>query len=381
MQNHLKLRAVGFFLCALALTAAHHKSATVALMVNAANRFVESLNTRFQRPMTVFKFDAADRTNWHYFPEGNFTQTHGYERNGITFAEMDAKQQHLAHGLLSTGLSKTGYAKAVDVMALEDIVRVIEADTTGHRDTQGFHFTIFGEPSLTAIWGWRVEGHHLSLHYTIENGKLVSASPTFFGANPHEVAQGPHKGMRALADEEDLALALLQSLGPEKQKRAVFSDVAPFDILTMAHTRAELEGEPQGLPASEMNETEYGMLLALIDEYAGNVPSDVAARRMKAARDTPRDELLFAWAGRIGRPKAQEVVVGSLTTGNREVGGNYYRVQAPTFLIEYDNTQNQSNHSHSVWRDFEGDFGLDVLALHHRQYDHGISGRQEIAAD
>ena len=177
MQNHLKLRAVGFFLCALALTAAHHKSATVALMVNAANRFVESLNTRFQRPMTVFKFDAADRTNWHYFPEGGFTQTHGYERNGITFAEMDAKQQHLAHGLLSTGLSKTGYAKAVDVMALEDIVRVIEADTTGHRDTQGFHFTIFGEPSLTAIWGWRVEGHHLSLHYTIENGKLVSASP------------------------------------------------------------------------------------------------------------------------------------------------------------------------------------------------------------
>ena len=381
MQKHVRLRAVGLFACALALTAAHHQGATEALMVSAANRFVESLNDRFQRPMTVFKFEAADRTNWHYFPEGGFTQTHGYERNGVTFAEMDDKQQHLAHGLLSTGLSKTGYIKAVDVMTLEDVVRVIEADTTGHRDTQGFHFTIFGEPSLTATWGWRVEGHHLSLHYTLQNGKLISASPTFFGANPHEVAQGPHTGMRALAAEEDLALALLQSLDPEKQKKAVFSDVAPFDILTMADTRAELEGEPQGLPASEMNDKEYATLLALIDEYASNVPSDIAAKRMKSARDTPRDELLFAWAGRIGRPKTQATAVGSLTTGNREVGGNYYRVQAPTFLIEYDNTQNQSNHSHSVWRDFEGDFGLDVLALHHRQYDHGIPGHEEIAAD
>ena len=187
--------------------------------------------------------------------------------------------------------------------------------------------------------------------------------------------------MRALAAEEDLGLALVQSLGPEKQKKAVFSDVAPFDILTMADTRAELEGEAQGLPASEMNDKQYATLLALVDEYAGNVPSDVAARRMKAARETPRDDLLFAWAGRTDRPKAEATAIGSLTTGNREVGGNYYRVQAPTFLIEYDNTQNQSNHSHSVWRDFEGDFGLDVLALHHRQYDHGIPGQQEIAAD
>ena len=167
-------------------------------MVGVATRLIDSLD-KFQKPSTVFKFDSADRLNWHYFPEGGFTQEYGYVRNGLTLDRMDPKQRHLAYGLMSTGLSRQGFVKAMDVMTLEEIVRVIEDDTTGHRDAENFHFTIFGTPSLTENWGWRVEGHHLSLHYTIKNGELVSSSPTFFGANPHEVAQGPHKGMIALA--------------------------------------------------------------------------------------------------------------------------------------------------------------------------------------
>ncbi len=341
-------------------------------MVGVATRLIDSLD-KFQKPSTVFNFDSADRTNWHYFPEGGFTQEYGYVRNGLTLDRMDPKQRHLAYGLMSTGLSRQGFVKAMDVMTLEEIVRVIEDDTTGHRDAENFHFTIFGTPSLTENWGWRVEGHHLSLHYTIKNGELISSSPTFFGANPHEVAQGPHKGMIALAREEDLAVALLKSLDASRQKQAIYDDTAPFDIITMADRRAKLDGAPQGLPASKMNPKQFGMLMELIAEYAYNMPAEIAAARMKAAEDTPRDQLYFAWAGQIGRPKPEPVVIGRLTTGNRELKGNYYRVQAPSFLIEYANTQNQSNHSHSVWRDYDGDFGLDVLSRHYRLDDHGLA--------
>jgi hypothetical protein len=257
-------------------------------------------------------------------------------------------------------------------MSLEEIVRVFEADTTGHRDPDNYHFTMFGKPSLTSTWGWRVEGHHLSLHFTMKQGRLISSSPTFFGANPHEVPQGEHKGLRALAGEEDLARAFLKSLAPDQRKIALFSDIAPEDILTLATVRAKLEGAPQGIPASKLTEKQYQGLLDLLGEYANNMPPEVAAERMKIVRQTPRAQLFFGWAGDIERGAPKPVKIGVPTTGNRAEKGNYYRIQAPTFLIEYDNTQNQSNHSHSVWRDLQGDFGLDAMALHYRM-DHGYS--------
>ena len=224
---------------------------------------------------------------------------------------------------------------------------------------------------MTGDWGWRVEGHHVSLHYVIRNGELMAASPTFLGANPHEVPQGLHKGMRALAREEDLARTLLKSLEPKMQKKAIFDKQAPYDIVTLAEKRAELEGEPKGLPASAMSDSQYQGLLALIAEYANTMPPEIASRRMKAARDAPRDKLFFGWAGDVERPAAKPIEIGGKTTENRHLAGNYYRIQSPTFLIEYANTQNQSNHSHSVWREFEGDFGYDVLAAHFRGVGHG----------
>ena len=171
-----------------------------------------------------------------------------------------------------------------------------------------------------------------------------------------------------------MAVALLKSLNAEQQRQAIYQEVAPEDILTMADRRAKIEGDLKGLPASRMTEAQYEGLMELIGEYAGNMPREVAASRMKTARETPRDQLYFAWAGRIGRPKPEAVPIGGRTTGNRDSRGNYYRIQAPTFLIEYDNTQNLSNHSHSVWRDYENDFGFDVLADHYRRYDHGTPG-------
>ena len=369
MKKHALLRLACLLLCAAAMAAAYRAAKTETLMAESAVLLVESLSP-FQKAYTVFPFASPHRKEWHYFPESGFTAEYGYVRNGITFNQMDPKQAHFANALLAAGLSNNGFVKAKKVMALEDIVRVIEDDTTGHRDANQFHFTIFGDPSAQGTWAWRVEGHHLSLHYTIKNGMLISSAPMFFGANPHEVAQGPHVGFRVLAAEEDAAVDLLQSLDAAQTKAAVFTDIAPYDIVTMADERAAIEGEPQGIAASKLTEEQYEKLLDLIAVYAANMPPEVAAKRLKAARGTPKDQLYFGWAGRPDRAAPKPVPIGGRTTGNRETNGNYYRIQSPTFLIEYDNTQNQSNHSHSVWRNFDNDFGLDVLALHHRRFDH-----------
>ena len=370
MTRDLWFRLLALLVCAVALTAAYRHSKTETVMADTANRFLDSL-TPDQKTASVFDFGSKERVKWHYFPERGFKQEYGHDRRGITFKEMDPKQRLLAQALLSTGLSQPGLLKALNVMSMEEVVRVMENDTTGHRDAERYHFTIFGKPSPDGLWGWRVEGHHVSLNFAIRNGRLISSSPTFFGANPHEVPEGPHKGMRALAREEDRGMALVKSLDAKQRQQAIFLEIAPYDIVTMASVRAKLEGEPRGIPASKLNDRQLGMLMDLIDEYASNMPPEVAAERMKAVKEAPRDRIFFGWAGATERKPPQPTVVGNLTTGNRAEKGNYYRIHGPAFLIEYDNTQNQSNHSHSVWRDFHGDFGLDLLALHYRQYKHG----------
>jgi hypothetical protein len=270
---------------------------------------------------------------------------------------MSSQQQRLADALLSAGLSKSGFIKASTIMSLEEILRVLEKDIpAGRRDPERYYIGFFGEPSATGTWGWCLEGHHVSLNFTLKDGKLVSSSPTFFGANPHEVREGPRAGLRVLSSEEDVARNLMKSLDAAQQKQALIAEKAPGDILTGPSIRAKLEGDPQGLLASKMNAKQFETLQDLIAVYAHNLPDDVAARRLEAVKGTPRDKIRFAWAG-----------------GVEKGVGDYYRVQGPTFLIEYNNTQGQNNHSHTVWREFQGDFGFDVLAMHHRLFDHGLA--------
>lgn len=323
---------------------------TASLMIECAKRFLAALDTD-QRNRVVIPFDADERMNWHFIP--NNTQvavdTLG-ERKGLAMREMTPDQRHLAGGLLAAGLSQTGYIKAVTIMSLEDVLKAIENDSGERRNPEKYYFSVFGTPSDDGSWGYRVEGHHLSQNYTVVNGSVIDG-PSFFGANPAEVRQGSRKGLRTLAGEDDLGIELIHALDDETRKIAIVDPTGYKEILTAASRKAALQGQPSGLSASRMNDMQFDALMALVEEYARNVPTDLAEGRIAQVNKAGRN-IYFAWSG-----------------GIKQGDPHYYRVQAPSFLIEFDDTQDNANHIHSVWRDFRGDFGQDMLQ-HHYQADH-----------
>ena len=329
-------------LCASALFGAYYRSGPGGVMASAANNFLASLSAE-QRAKAVFPFGTEERTNWHYIPR---------TRKGMAFKEMDASQRYLAHALLSAGLSRRGYLKATTIMSLEKILHDQEQGRGPGRDSALYYFSVFGDPSASATWGWRVEGHHLSLNFTLVSGQPIVWTPSFFGANPAEVKQGSRKGLRTLAREEDLARELLKLLDRKQQTIAVIDRTAPSDILTRADRWVKI-GSPKGLPMTRMDTKQKELLTALLEEYASNMPAELAQARMDRLRKVGLEKIHFAWAG-----------------GSESGQPHYYRIQGPTFLIEYDNIQNNANHIHSVWRDFQGDFGRDLLAAHYRESHH-----------
>ena len=362
MRRTVLFRAAALTL-GVGLAAIAYHATTEDLMVSSANAWLASLNSN-QVTAAQFKLDNPDYERWHYVPDNSFTTQRGYGRNGLTYRDMSPEQRSLADALLAASLSRAGFVSVKTIMSLEEVLRIQENDNTGRRDVDVYHVSIFGKPSMDGRWAWRMEGHHVSLHFLMQDGKLVSTAPEFLGANPHVVLDGPRKGVRPLGAREDTARKLMMSLGDSLKKKALVAEKAYRDILTTADSRAELENEPQGLSASELSQAQYEMLLATADQYAVSLPAEQAEARMKRVRATPRDQLFFAWAG-------------SIEPG----GGDYYRIQSPEFLIEYDNVQNGNNHSHTVWREFKGDFGRDLLAAHYQLDDHGLGLDRSVAAD
>jgi hypothetical protein len=328
----------------IGLVAAAERSSSA--MAPAATKFLASLSAD-QRAKATFPFsDSKERENWHYIPR---------ERKGLPIKAMSDGQRTFAKGLLRTGLSQPGYLTATAIMDLETVLGDLER-RDGHativRDPELYFFSIFGTPSASETWGWRVEGHHLSLNFTVVNGTLVASTPSFFGSNPAEVRDGPEKGLRILKGEEDAARALLQSLDRDQRRAATITNVAPNEIVTTNKVKVD-PLSPVGLAAAKMTTAERDLLTKLLDVYTSPMAPDVASDRMAKLKAAGIEKITFAWAGEEahGRP-------------------HYYRVQGPTFLIEYDNTQNDANHIHSVWRDFNGDFGEDLLREHLKQVQH-----------
>lgn len=313
-------------------------------MARAASAFLDSLSPE-QRAKATFEFKGDERGNWHFIPK---------PRNGLTIKEMKPAQRNLALSLLHSGLSDHGFGKATNIMSLELILKQMESGRgTIIRDPEVYYFSVFGKPEPAGTWGWRVEGHHLSANFTIVKGELLSGTPSFFGSNPAEVRQGARKGLRVLAEEEDLARALLKMLDADQRKAAIIEATAPRDILTV-NKRKVTPLETVGVPAAKLTRAQTEQLQALVKAYVNRVRPEMAEADLKRIDQAGWDKLSFAWAG--GAEKGQP---------------HYYRVQGPTFLLEYDNTQNDANHIHSVWRDFDNDFGEDLLRRHYSETPHG----------
>lgn len=315
-------------------------------MAEVANLFLSVL-TPEQKTKATFKFEDEERINWHFIPR---------ERKGLPLKEMTPQQELLAHALLNTGLGFRGAAKAVTIMSLEEVLWQMEGakapDEAGKaavrvkRDPEQYFVSIFGTPEMKGTWGWRIEGHHLSLNFTIKDGQLLRASPTFFGTNPGEVRQGNLMGLRVLGKEEDLGRELVKSLNDEQWKKALFDAVAPKEMITAAEKRVS-PLKPDGLSNADMTTEQKAKLKEIITEYTDRVRPEIAAELWAEIDKSP---VFFAWAG--GKERGEP---------------HYYRVQGATFLIEYDNVQGEANHPHSVFRSFEGDFGRDILAEHHKE--------------
>jgi len=319
-------------------TAVEMESETARRMAEAATTFFVSLTVE-QQGRAFFPLESDERLNWHYIPR---------ERRGLPWKEMNGSQRKFAHALLSSGLSRRGYAKAVDIMGLESILAELEGPNRRFpRDPDLYHVTLFGTPSDESSWGWRVEGHHISVNFIVVSGNRIAPTPNFFGANPARVPQGPLEGLRVLAAEEDLARHLMASLDAAQEARAVIDTVAPADIITTAEPRVEIDA-PSGLGATSMTEDQRRLLMDLVVEYTSRMPDDVAGTRMNQIEKDGKGYIHFAWAG-----------------SQKPGEGHYYRLHGPSFLIEYDNTQNNANHIHTVWRNLKGDWGDDLLRGHY----------------
>jgi Protein of unknown function (DUF3500) len=311
---------------------AHDASAEMAM---AANNFLADL-TPEQKAKATFDVKDAERENWHYIPRA---------RKGLPFKEMSPAQKLLAQALLASGLSNRGYEKAVSIMSLDEVLAAIEQGKGPLRDPENYYVSIFGVPGGGEPWGWRVEGHHLSLNYTASGDETPSMTPSFFGSNPGEVRTGPRAGLRVLAAEDDLGHELVKSLDPEQLKQAVIMETAPKDVLNIPGRN---DTTPMGLPQDKMKPEQQAMLARLIKTYLFRCRPDVAAEDWAKVEKAGLDKIYFAWAGGLeaGQP-------------------HYYRVQGGHFVLELDNTQNDANHVHSVWRDFDHDFGADLLKAHY----------------
>src|SRR5436190_1648300 len=315
-------------------------------MAKAASVFLQSLSET-QKGKIQFGFNEEERYNWHYIPRS---------RKGLTLNEMNDQQIKAAFALLRTVLSDTGFNKANSIIQLENVLREVEnrpANDT-HRDPGNYSFSIFGNPATDAIWGWRLEGHHLSFNFSSENNLLVSVTPGFFGSNPAVVLSGSEKGKYILKDEAELGFALLHSLNKVQMDKAIISKEAPGDILTAASRHAMIS-DPKGILYNELESPQQKIFLQLLSIYIHRYTRSFAEGMMKEIEVAGLNNLRFAWAGDpqpgVGHP-------------------HYYRIQGPTIIIEYDNTQNNANHIHTVIRDLKNDFGGDELLKHYTNDQH-----------
>jgi len=332
----------GFFL------SCHSQTNNTALsdMSVAAGKFLQTLS-KDQKAKAQFRFDDEQRYNWDFRPK---------DRKGIPLRELNKAQRNAAMDLLHTVLSDTGFKKTTSVFELEAVLKVAEGLPADNdfRDSGKYYFSIFGNPGTDSIWGWKLEGHHVAFNFSSENNRLISGTPGFLGANPAVVLSGPEKGKEILKDETELGFTLLHSLDVKQKEKAIINVKAPAEILTDVYRKAMIS-DPQGILYSELNNSQQKIFMQLLSIYIHRYTRLFAWNMMHEIEAAGLNKLRFAWAG------AQQPGLGN---------PHYYRLQGPTIIIEYDNTQNNANHVHTVVRDLKNDFGGDELLQHYKEFKH-----------
>lgn len=308
-----------------------------------AVQFLNSLNEE-QKTLAHKSFDDQYKEFWHYLP-GVSTP-----RPGIRLDAISDDQKNMVYELLSSSLSESGYDKTKRIIDLENVLYEIEGNNE-NRNPEYYFIAIFGNPAQDSLWAWSFQGHHLSYHFTVLNEK-TSIAPRFMGASPAMIMEGPRKGERTLHREEDLGFELINSMSEEQQQVAVFRDNAYFNIVT-GNSIEVGPLRPAGIRYDALSNVQQLILFELINEYLSVMPEELAEKRINNLKSEELADIMFGWAG------ATEPGIG-----------HYYRVQGKTFLIEFDNVHGEANHIHSVWRDFDGDFGRDLIREHYSSSDH-----------
>ena len=336
--------ALAFSLVSCAGTSPPDPEETVTLEAPSASPMLgawQALASRLspeQMQAAEFSFDDSIRHEWFYTP---------VDRVGLRIGDLDADQMTDLRTLLDDGLGANGTEQAFKIVQLEELL----FSTSGGREMRNpgnYYLMMFGEPTTEGSWAWRFEGHHFSASFTIVDNHLVSGTPAFFGGNPALVPEDSevHAGLSPFSREQDLGFELLNSFDEGQRARVILAGEAPQDILTENFQRAEM-GAPEGISVADINDVQHAILKELMGVYGNRMNPALHDYQMAKIRQAGVERVHFAWAG-------------STEPGE----GHYYRIQGPTFVIEYDNTQNNANHIHSVWRDFEDDFGYEPLRQH-----------------
>ncbi len=314
----------------------------VVAVAAAVQQFLRELPPPLQAKARLAR-DDAEPTRWSFVP-GRYA--------GVEFGELDAADLSRAHHLLRALLSARGFAKTMAVVQLENVLRELEqrrGRDASHRDPARYSLLVRGEPAAEGTFAVRLQGHHVSLHFAFHDGQLAGVTPHFLGSHPHEQRDAGGQGQRVLGREEDLARELLASCDGSQRARVMLAAAAPPDVFLGPGKDFAALGPPQGLPASAMTTAQRDLLWRLVAEYAHNLRGEFAEQELQRLQPD-FEQVTFAWAG-----------------GTERGQGHYWRVHGRRFAIEYDNTQNDANHVHTVWRG-ERDFGGDALRQHYVEH-------------
>lgn len=309
-------------------------------MEQAVKAIVQTLDER-QRKKALLEFDDNERKTWHFTIK---------VRKGLPLREMTAEQRSMVTDLLQLVLSEQGFQKAEAIMQLELVLQEIEKLPPGNdrRNPELYYLAVFGQPGSGEPWGWRFEGHHLSLNFSSVD-QALAVTPAFFGSNPAIVRSGSKAGTQVLRQEQEMGRALVRMLTPEQQATAILSEPVPGEMIT----EVVQEVKPfafSGLAVGQMTPAQKDHFLELLGVYLNNMDEKIARVQWQKLENRGIDSLHFAW-------------IGDTAPGVP----HYYRIHGPTILIEYDNVQNNANHIHTVWRDLTNDFGIDLLRKHYRE--------------